>query len=143
MVRTRPIAAGLFTDDTNPHLIGGKHRDSWRIVFPRPSGQEGRLYDEIALSPTGTVWSWTVQRFRPKSPPYVGPEAFEPFALGYVELPAQTIVQARLTGLEPAAWRVGMQVRLVVLPVAHDADGTTVLSYAFAPAIRQEQGAAL
>ncbi|AFR51032.1 Zn-ribbon domain-containing OB-fold protein [Gordonia sp. KTR9] len=41
-----------------------------------------------ALSTQGTVWTYTVQRFAPKSPPYVPPpDGFSPFAMGYVELP--------------------------------------------------------
>ncbi|WP_175279098.1 Zn-ribbon domain-containing OB-fold protein [Prescottella equi] len=40
------------------------------------------------LSTHGTVWSYTVQRFAPKSPPYVPPPTgFVPYAMGYVELP--------------------------------------------------------
>ncbi|MFD5063676.1 Zn-ribbon domain-containing OB-fold protein [Streptomyces sp. NPDC058394] len=40
-----------------------------------------------ALRGGGTLWTWTVQRYAPKSPPYVEPPGgFEPFALGYVEL---------------------------------------------------------
>jgi len=38
----------------------------------------------VELPPSGTLWSYTVQRFRPKSPPYRGPEPFEPYALGYI-----------------------------------------------------------
>lgn len=39
------------------------------------------------LSTEGRVWSYTVQRFPPKSPPYIPPaEGFSPFAMGYVEL---------------------------------------------------------
>jgi uncharacterized OB-fold protein len=40
----------------------------------------------------GTLWTWTVQRFAPKSPPYVPPEdGFRPFALGYVELDGEGV----------------------------------------------------
>ncbi|GAB3976279.1 OB-fold domain-containing protein [Actinoallomurus acanthiterrae] len=40
-----------------------------------------------ALSGVGRLWTWTVQRYAPKSPPYrVPPGGFEPFAVGYVEL---------------------------------------------------------
>lgn len=39
------------------------------------------------LSGTGTLWTWTVQRYPPKSPPYQPPaNGFVPFALGYVHL---------------------------------------------------------
>ncbi|WP_284741398.1 Zn-ribbon domain-containing OB-fold protein [Amycolatopsis sp. RTGN1] len=41
----------------------------------------------VTLPAEGVLWTWTVQRFAPKSPPYVPPaDGFRPFALGYVEL---------------------------------------------------------
>jgi uncharacterized OB-fold protein len=49
------------------------------------------------LGSRGTVWGFTVQRFAPKSPPYVVPEGgFVPFAVGYVELPEGVKVEAVL-----------------------------------------------
>jgi uncharacterized OB-fold protein len=51
----------------------------------------------LELSDRGTVWGFTVQRFAPKSPPYVVPEGgFVPFAVGYVELPEGVKVEAVL-----------------------------------------------
>jgi len=51
----------------------------------------------LELSTRGTVWGFTVQRFAPKSPPYVVPEGgFVPFAVGYVELPEGIKVEAVL-----------------------------------------------
>jgi uncharacterized OB-fold protein len=51
----------------------------------------------MALGGHGTVWGFTVQRFAPKSPPYVAPEGgFVPFAVGYVELPEGVKVEAVL-----------------------------------------------
>jgi uncharacterized OB-fold protein len=51
----------------------------------------------LELSNHGTVWGFTVQRFAPKSPPYVVPEGgFVPFAVGYVELPEGVKVEAVL-----------------------------------------------
>lgn len=51
----------------------------------------------VDLARRGTVWAHTVQRFAPKSPPYV-PAAggFAPFAVGYVELPDGVRVEAVL-----------------------------------------------
>lgn len=44
--------------------------------------------EPLPLSRTGVVWAYTVQRFPPKSPPYVPPAAgFAPYAVGWVELP--------------------------------------------------------
>lgn len=51
----------------------------------------------LDLSSRGTVWGFTVQRFAPKSPPYVVPEGgFVPFAVGYVELAEGVKVEAVL-----------------------------------------------
>ena len=92
-----PIADGLWTDEADPHLIGGRRKSDGEIIFPMPDGDAARDYDAIPLSRTGTLWSWTIQSFRPKSPPFVGPDEFTPFALGYVELPGEVIVETRLT----------------------------------------------
>ena len=52
---------------------------------------------DTQLSSRGTVWGYTVQRFAPKSPPYVvPPDGFVPFAVGYVELPEGVKVEAVL-----------------------------------------------
>ena len=128
------IADGLFTQGPEAALIGGRHRDSGKIVFPRPTGAEATLYEPVTLAREGTLWSFTVQRFRPKSPPYAGAEddrSFRPFALGYVELPGQVIVESRIATEDFAALRVGMPMRLTLVPFAK-ADGEA-LTYAFAP----------
>ncbi|MGW7689083.1 Zn-ribbon domain-containing OB-fold protein [Streptomyces asiaticus] len=53
--------------------------------------------DPVALPGTGTLWTWTVQRYAPKSPPYQPPPGgFVPFALGYVELAGGVRVAAVL-----------------------------------------------
>src|SRR3954468_342726 len=86
-----PIASGLFeVVDGAPRLIGGRRKSDGKVVFPLPEGSEAQLYEAIPLSAEGTLWSFTVQRFRPKTPPYQGADdetTFQPFALGYVELP--------------------------------------------------------
>ncbi len=128
---TRPVAEGLFADTPQPHLIAGRDRDSGRIVFPFPEGLEAQSCDPVDLAPEGTLWSFTVQRFRPKSPPYAGPEAFEPYAVGYVEFPGQVIVEGRLTGSDFAALKIGDRYRTVIVPFAEGADGSAILTYAF------------
>lgn len=110
----RPIAEGLFTEDRPPRLIGGRERETGRIVFPCPTGDR---YEPVALSRQGTVWSYTIQRYRPKTPPYAGPVDFEPWAVAYVELPGETIVEARLTGVAFDDIRIGMPVALTRVPL--------------------------
>ncbi|MDE2620060.1 MAG: OB-fold domain-containing protein [Sphingomonadales bacterium] len=130
----QPIAEGLFITEPDPSLIGGRHRASGRIVFPCPPTDD---FEPVPLGREGTLWSWTVQRFRPKSPPYAGPEAFAPWAVGYVELPGETIVEARLVNVALDALRIGMPLRLTLVPleIARGGGATEpVLVHAFEPA---------
>lgn len=120
----------LFTDETPQQLVGGRDRATGRIVFPRPDSDG---FDAVPLRRDGTLWSYTVQRFRPKSPPYAGPEAFRPWIVAYVELPGETIVEARLTGVEPDAVTIGMALELTQVPLDPDMPGERLIP-AFRPA---------
>jgi uncharacterized protein len=122
----KPIAEGLWSNDAQPRLIGARRKSDGEIIFPMPIGDAAEDYDAVALSPTGTLWSWTIQSFRPKTPPYIGPDDFVPFAIGYVELAEQVIVETRLTQTHDL--KIGMPMELVILPF----DGS-VLTYAFRP----------
>lgn len=126
----KPIAPGLFTDESPPRLIGGRERESGRIVFPCPPGER---FEPYPLGRTGTVWSFTIQRFRPKSPPYLGPEAFRPYPVAYVELPGEVIVEAQLDGIAPEDVTIGMAVELTQMVLNPDA-AEPVLVHAFKPA---------
>lgn len=126
----RVIAQGLVTEDSPPRLIGGRERTSGRVVFPCPSGA---LYEPVALSRSGTLWSYTIQRYRPKSPPYAGPEAFRPWPVGYIELPGEVIVEARLTDVVFEDIHIGMPLELTLIPLDPDA-ADPVMIPAFRPA---------
>jgi hypothetical protein len=110
------IAERLVEPGPPPALIGGRCRQTGRIVFPLPD-DEGR-FEAVALPAEARIWSWTVQRFQPKSPPYAGPTEgpFEPFAIGYVELGGAIIVESRLVGFPFDALKVGMPCRLRLEP---------------------------
>lgn len=126
----RPIAENLFTSEDPPRLIGGRERETGRVVFPLPQGDR---YEAYPLSREGTLWSYTIQRFRPKSPPYAGPETFEPWALGYVELPGETIVEARIANVDFDNIEIGMPLQLTVA-VLDRPDADAVAIPAFEPA---------
>ncbi len=132
------IAQGLFTPENPPRPVGGRDRETGRITFPCPASDR---FEPVPLSRSGTLWSYTIQRFRPKSPPYAGPETFEPFALGYVELPGETIIEARLTGVDFGGIEIGMALEFEPAPF-EKADGETVLIPAFRPAASQAREAA-
>ena len=132
----RPIAEGLFHTDP-PRLIGGRSKAEGRIVFPMPTGADAERFDAVDLPAEGKLWSWTVQRFRPKSPPYLGHDderTFKPFALGYVELEGQVIVESRLEVDSFDQLRVGLPMRLDFVPFPTAPTGEERLSYVFRPA---------
>ena len=66
----------------------------------------------------------------PKAPPYLpgGVEEFEPYGVGYVELPGEVRVETRLTESDPERLRIGMTMELTLIPVPGAAD---TLTYAF------------
>ncbi len=130
----RPIAEGLYTAGARPRLIGGRRPSDGRITFPMPQGGEAAFYEPVELKTEGTLWSWTVQRFRPKSPPYAGPEAFRPYPVGYVELPDEVIVEARLVDVAIEDIRSGMAMELAIVPFTETAAGDTITTFAFRPA---------
>lgn len=137
------IAAPIDPDLIQPTsggiaLIASRERATGRIVFPaRPASDE--RFERVTLPRAGRLWSWTIQRFRPKSPPYNGPDAFEPYAVGYVELDGALIVEARLADVAFENLSIGMAMRLVPLRFTI-ADGAHRTTYAFAPAPPQTHG---
>ena len=130
MVNQVPVAEGLFTwPSEEPRLIGSQ-RDGV-ISFPARPGEAERL-----LGTRGTLWAFTTQQYRPPSPPYDGndtAETFQPYALGYVELPGELLIQARFTEPDPANLVIGQEMELRIVPYTTRDDGAEVLTYAFAP----------
>jgi uncharacterized OB-fold protein len=131
-----PISEGLFTWPADePALIGSRCRRCATSTFPRqgscPKCTAVDMEDEL-LQRTGTLWSFTVQGFRPKEP-YTGPEDFEPFGVGYVELPGQVIVESRLTEHDPDALEIGDRMELTIVPFTVDEHGRDVVTFAFRP----------
>lgn len=131
-----PVAPNLFITEPELRLIGGRHHLTRKIVFPLPVNED---YEPLELPRRGLLWSYTIQRFAPKSPPYrraaphPGVAGFEPFAVGYVELPGALIVESRLTDIPFERLRVGLAMELTTVEVG-GADGSeVVLTYAFRP----------
>ena len=126
------VVTGLITEvDGESRLVGSRCGSCDTHAFPAQGTcpRCGSAMSEIALPSTGTVWSCTIQRIRPK-PPYEGPDDFEPFAVGYVDL-GPVRVESRLEGKPVEEWRIGESVRLA--SGAPGPDGH-VWSFRFVPA---------
>jgi len=139
--RQVPVAEGLFTwPSDDPRLIGAQCQACGLVGFPGgPACQRcgGTQATEKLLPDRGTLWTFTTQDFRPPSPPYDGADTaqtFQPYALGYVELPGEVMVEARLTEPDPARLAIGQPMRLAIVPYTVGPDGTEVVTFAFASA---------
>jgi len=138
-----PIADGVFTfpasaaPNGKPRLIGSRCTHCATVVFPTALGCPRCGSDEMErheLGRRGRLFTWTTQGFLPKEP-YTGPETEETFdgwALGYVELPGEVMVETRLTESDPARLEIGMEMELVIVPFRRDGD-TEIVTFAFAP----------
>lgn len=143
MVATRiPVADGVFTwPSDEPRLLGSRCTKCANHMFPVQSSCPKCTSDStetVELARRGTLWTWTVQGFPPKSPPYAGdadPKTFVPFGVGYVELPGQVKVEARLTESDPEKLHIGMELEMVIIPLHVDEAGQEVVTFAFAPVI--------
>jgi uncharacterized OB-fold protein len=135
-----PVAPELIAGTASaPVLLGSECRRCGTVTFPRQKACPRCTSTDMGerrLSRRGTLWSWTIQRFRPKSPPYAGDEGdeFEPYGVGYVELPGEVRVEARLTESDPARLTIGMEMELTLIPVPGRDDAVT---FAFWP-VQQE-----
>jgi uncharacterized protein len=133
-VSSIPVAEGLFTWPSDaPRLIGSRCTACGTTTFPKQGSCPkcaGSDTEQQLLSRTGSLWSYTVQGFRPKEP-YNGPEEFEPYGVGYVELPGEVMVEARLTENDPDALEIGAPMELVVVPFRRDDDGNDIVTFAF------------
>lgn len=125
--------------DNDPRLIGSSCGGCAAVTWPRqqrcPRCSGPDMTDRL-LPRRGTLIAWTTQGFVPKLP-YAGKEtaeSFEPFGVGLVQLGDDVRVETRLTEADPGRLRAGMDVELTFVPLYAEADGTEVMTVAFAPA---------
>lgn len=124
----------VSTQDGKVRIVAGRHLQTGQVVFPRPQGAEQEDYQRIELPASGTLWTYTVQRIPPKSPPFVGigsPNDYQPYAVGYVQLGNEAMIEGRIVA-DFDRLEIGMPMTCVNLsfPTLGGADMTT---YAFSP----------
>lgn len=143
MVRRVPIAEGLFTwPSENPALLGSRCDECNIVSFPAAescmacSGQSVTVEE---LPRRGTLWTWTVQRFMPKSPYNSGEtmETFSPYGVGYVELPGGVRVEGRLTENDPGKLAIGMEMDVIFDTYRVEDNGDEVVGFFFQPVANQ------
>ena len=133
-----PIQEGLFTWPTDePHLIGGRCKSCGTYFFPKFSIKhkldcKERQTEEVLLSRRGKLDSYTVQHY-PPPPPFISPDPFVPYAIGWVALPEGIAIAGILTGARLEDLKMHMDVELVVEKVWQDEEGNEALTWKWRP----------
>ena len=132
---------GWYTLDDPPHLLGSRCRSCGSYFFPRLStfcrnpACEGTAFEDVELSRTGRIWSYTNACYQPP-PPYVAADPFVPFAIAAVELSAERMIVLgqMVAGVDVAQLKVGMPVELV-LETLHSEGATDKVVWKWKPQV--------
>jgi|SRR5579862_2041671 len=117
-----PAIDGWFTTDARQaHLLGSRCHRCGSYFFPKEAlfcrnpGCAGTSFEEVPLSRTGKLWSFTTNHYAPPAP-YVSPDPFVPYTVAAVELDREKmVVLGQLApGVDPKSLKVGMPVELVL-----------------------------
>jgi uncharacterized OB-fold protein len=125
---------GWFTTDAEPHLLGSRCKSCRSYFFPKESmycrnpGCSSSEFEEVELSRTGTVWSFTENHYQPPAP-YMSPDPFEPYTVAAVELAEEKMVVLGQVaeGVPSSELKAGMSVELVVEQLFEDEDTSYVI----------------
>jgi uncharacterized OB-fold protein len=126
-----PVVEGLFVEDDGGRgrLLAGRCPRCGASFFPkqwsfcRNPVCEGQELDDTTLSTTGTLWSFTENKYAPPAP-YPASEPFEPYGVAAVELAdEQMVVLGQIArGTDVSALELGQTMTLVVEPLYEDDD---------------------
>jgi uncharacterized OB-fold protein len=130
-----PAIEGWFTTDSDtPHLIGTRCKKCHTYFFPKQSfycqnpSCDSEDFDEVKLSRTATIWSFTNSCYEPPEP-YMAPDPFVPYTVIAAELAEEKIIvmgqAAEGIGVEDL--KVGMKVELVIQPLFTNEDGEHIV----------------
>lgn len=120
---------GWFTTE-GPALLGTRCTSCGSYFFPRQTylcrnpDCLGRELEEVPLSRTGKVWSFTNACYEPPPPFVATTEPFEPFTIAAVELDHEKMVVLgqMVRGIDVEDLRAGQPVELVIDTLFEDDD---------------------
>jgi uncharacterized OB-fold protein len=143
-----PIKEDFFSKPLYPlenvRLMGSRCCACGEVIFGKGitcQQCQGEDMQDIVLSPYGKLYSYTIIRNKPPGD-YKGPEPFEPFPVGLVELPEGIRILAPLTGCRIEELKNGMELELSIEEFYEDEDGRKVLIFRFKPRRIEKGGTA-
>ena len=119
---------GWFTlDPENPRLLGSQCSECKTYYFPKHEQYcrnpecESESFEQIELSNTGKIWSYTNAGYAPP-PPFVADDPYEVFAMAAVELEKEKlVVMGQLVkGVTVDDVKIGDQVELAIETLYQD-----------------------
>lgn len=131
---------GWFTlDAAAPQLIGSRCSQCGTYYFPKQSAFcrnpacQSTEFEEVPLSRTGKIWSYTNTCYQPPEP-FVAADPFEPFSIAAVELEKESMIVLGqvATGYDVSQLKVGTAVELVLEPL-HEDDDTIKMTWKWKP----------
>ena len=130
-----PAVEGWFEmNAAAPHLIGTRCKSCATYFFPKETtfcrnpGCESAEFEEVPLSRSGTLWSFTSNAYTPPAP-YVAPDPFVPYLIAAVELATEKIVVLGqiVPGVAIGELSAGMKMELALDTLYEDDDNRYVV----------------
>lgn len=121
-----PLLAGWHTLDAKaPALLGARCKACGSYYFPgnvtfcRNPDCAGEAFEQVELSRSGKLWSWTNACYAPPEP-FIAPEPYQPFAIAAVELAREKMVVLGpvVKGVGVEQLKAGMTMELALEPLA-------------------------
>lgn len=122
-----PVLEGWFTlDEGAPHLLGSRCTSCGTYYFPklksfcRNPDCSSESFEEVPLSRSGKLWSFTNAAYQPPEPyVQVDKDAFVPFAIAAVELEKEKMIVLGqvVAGTGVESLRAGLEMELVLEPL--------------------------
>lgn len=117
-----PIIEGWFTlDEAEPALLGSRCTSCGTYYFPKQAnfcrnpGCEGEEFEEVPLSRSGKLWSFTNACYQPPEP-YIAADPFVPYAIAAVQLEREQmlVLGQVVSGVGVEELKAGMDMQLVL-----------------------------
>jgi hypothetical protein len=125
-----PAVNGWFTMDfEKPHLIASRCKSCGDYFFPKETSFcrnpncSGVEFDEVHLSRRGSLWSFTLNCYKPPYP-YMSPGPFFPYGIAVVELKEEKmmVLGQIVQDFDYKKLKVGMEMELVLEKLYEDKD---------------------